>query len=201
MKASLQAIAYDIGLLHDLSNATRNASIESQNLKAATMFMIQDADANNIGELFKEKFAADLLKRKFPGSSEIIRERLASTMSLRRKRFLYRISRHGKNPTRVPERAQKVPTKPIAALIQNGLSMQPPAREGTTSKASEQESTQSRIASKVATATTLDPEKFRKASTPSSVSTVKSVPLTQDEELNFPSPPKVVRDIEAVCPY
>ena len=89
MKTALRAIENDIGLLYGLSNAIRKASIESQNLKAATMFKIEDDDTS---ELFKEKFSADLLKRKFPNSSEIIRERLASAILLRRKRFLYRKS-------------------------------------------------------------------------------------------------------------
>jgi hypothetical protein len=198
MKAALRAIENDIGLLHGLSNAIRKASIESQNLKAATMFKIEDDDT---GELFKEKFAADLLKRKFPNSSEIIRERLASAMLLRRKRFLYRKSRQGKNPIRLPEAVRKVPTRAIPAPIKKPLPPQPTVKETTIYKATEQKSTQSITASQAATATTLDPERFRKAFAPSRVLTIKSIPLTHDDKLNFPPPPKVDGDVETICPY
>ena len=199
LKQALDAVAEDISILHKLSNTIRKASAESHNVKAATNFEIRDADGNNLGQLFEDRFAAPLLKTKFPGAGEIIRARLASAMLLRRKRILYRKSRQATRPI-------KILPKPTAAEISEQppkiMDIRPVSESKTEgSKSSRLLSTPSRILSQAHTATTLDPERFRKASSPSRVSTAKSIPLMQDDELNFPPIPRPAGDLEPICPY
>lgn len=199
LKQALGAVAEDISILHKLSNTIRKASAESHNVKAATNFEIRDADGNNLSQLFEDKFAAPLLKMKFPGAGERIRARLASAMLLRRKRILYRKSRQAARPI-------KILAKPTAAEIPEQLpklmEIRPVSESKTEgSKPSRSLLAPSRIFSQAHTATTLDPERFRKASTPSRVSTAKSIPLMQDDELNFPPIPRPAGNLEPICPY
>ena len=168
MKQALTAVAEDISILHKLSNTIRTASAESHNVKAATNFEIRDADGNNLGQLFKDEFAASLLKIKFPGASERIRARLASAMLLRRRRILYRKSRQAARPIRI------LP-KPTAAEIPK---QSPKLVE-----------------------TRLVSESKTEGSKLSRVSTAESIPLMQDDELNFPPIPRPAGDLEPTCPY
>ena len=199
MKQALTAVAEDISILHKLSNTIRTASAESHNVKAATNFEIRDADGNNLGQLFKDEFAASLLKMKFPGASERIRARLASAMLLRRRRILYRKSRQAARPIKIlPEPTAAEIPKQSSKLVETRL-VSESKTEG--SKPSRFLSTPSRVLSQAHTATTLDPERFRKASAPSRVSTAESIPLMQDDELNFPPIPRPAGDLEPICPY
>ena len=199
MKQALTAVAEDISILHKLSNTIRTASAESHNLKAATNFEIRDADGNNLGQLFKDVFAASLLKREFPDADERIRARLASAMLLRRRRILYRKSRQAARPIRIlpkPTTAE-IPKQP-PKLVETPL-VSESKTEG--SKPSRLLSTPSRVPSQAHTASTFYPERFHKASAPSRVSIAKSIPLMQDDEPNFPPMPRPAGDLEPICPY
>lgn len=159
---------------------------------------MRDTDGNDLGQLFKDSFAASLLKLKFPGADERIRDRLASAMLLRRRRILYRKSRLTTRPTKISQKSTsaKVPKQPPKIIEVGAISE---------SKIEDSQSrlfpTPSHVISQAHTATTLDPEKFRKASAPSRISAAKSIPLTQDEEFDFPPMPIPVEGIEPVCPY
>lgn len=198
LRQALNAVAEDIRLLYKLSNTIRRASAESHDVEATTTFEITDADGNNLGQLFKDEFAAPLLRMKFPDASERIRARLASAMLLRRRRILYRKSHQAAKP--------KILRKPTAAET----AKEPPRAWETVAvsdsntesfKPSQSLPTRSRVLSQAHTATTLDPEKFHQASTPSHVSTAESIPLTQDDELDFPPIPRPAGNLELVCPY
>ena len=196
LKQVLTAVAEDISILHKLSNTIRKANAEIDNEKAATNFEIRDADGNNLSKLFKDGFATSLLKVKFPGASERIRDRLASAMLLRRKRILYRRSRQAARPIKILPKltGAEVPKQPLK-MVKTSES------KTESSRTSQLFSTQSRVRSQAHTATTLDPERFRKASTPSRISAVESIPLFQDEELEFPPIPRLAGDLELIYPY
>lgn len=201
LEEPLAAVAEDISILHKLSNTIRKASAEteSHNAKAATTFEITDADGNDISQPFKDGFAAPLLKTKFPDACESIRARLASAMLLRRRRILYNKSRYAAGPTKnLPEPTAAEFPNPALKLVETQL-ISESMTEGF--KPSRLLSTQNRVLSQARTATTLDPERFRKASTPSHVSTARSIPLVQDDELDYPLIPKPVADLEVICPY
>ncbi|KAF1985819.1 hypothetical protein K402DRAFT_464139 [Aulographum hederae CBS 113979] len=196
----LKAVAEDIRILHRLSNTIRKASAESQNIKAASTFEMKDADGIDLGQRFKEHFAAKLLELKFPGASPTLRDRLASAMLLRRKRILYRKSRQVSRPSRIaPKPVPMQMPKPEPRFV--------PERQVIGEKPMEDRTiietplAPSRVNSQPHTATTLDPDRFRKASAPSRISSVKSIPLTQEDELNFPPAPRATAGYECICPY
>lgn len=105
---TLDELRNDITLLHKTSNTIRQASKESQNIKAAEVFKIRD-DEGNDAEPFLRQLFFNYIRDRFPGTNEDIRERLADTMLLRRKRILYRKERYGKTSIRLPEAV----TKPV----------------------------------------------------------------------------------------
>ena len=174
-----------MSLLHRLSNTIRRASKESQNLKAAKAFRIKDDDGNDAETLLQGVFAHYILGR-FPNISDTLRQRLAFTMLLRRKRILYRRSRYEKTPIR----PKKNVLRPLleAPLVQQTTDgpNQPQARDSQQVTA---KPTQSIVQSMAVSATTLAAEKFRKASSPSVVSQMKTVAMGSHEDLILPPAP------------
>ncbi|KAL2843939.1 hypothetical protein BJY01DRAFT_215324 [Aspergillus pseudoustus] len=160
----MASISKDISLLHRLSNTIRNASRESQNLRAATDFTITDEEGNDVGIIFRDLFAGELIARKFPSCSETLRQRLASAMLLRRKRILYRRSRHG----HLVERHELSDT---ANTMDKGDVLG--TRSGVGSRA-----------------TTVSPEQFKKASSRSVVTRATTLRLGHSELALFPPAPK-----------
>ena len=132
---------------------------------------------------------------KFPEADEQIRQRLVATMITRRKRILYRRSRYGttgKQPQKqepvqrqVQRPAPKVEPAPVIQPEEAPTSQtaQAPAPAEPPREEQKQEK------SAAPTATTLRPERFQKASTPSVISVSQSVALSGHEELSFPPPP------------
>ncbi|KAI1427238.1 hypothetical protein F5Y12DRAFT_180747 [Xylaria sp. FL1777] len=174
---SLQRISNEISLLHRFSNTIRRASKETQSYKAAKTFMIKDDEGNN-AEPFLLKLFSNHVRDRFPGASDEIRQRLASTMLMRRKRVLYSRSRYGKSIVRT----QKVPSQPQARpTIQL---FKEPANRGVVTRVP-----QITAQSVAQTATTLSPENFQRASSPSVVSVSKTVALNHHEEVRFPPAP------------
>lgn len=100
LDSTIESMASEITLLHELSNTIRKASREANNVKAALSFKIEDEEGNDLEEPLKNHFAANI-KDRFPGLSDIIRLRLAEAMILRRKRVLYKRSRYSKAPIRI----------------------------------------------------------------------------------------------------
>jgi len=173
-------------LLHRLSNTIRRASKELQNIKAAKSFRIDDDDENDAEPLLQEVFANYILGR-FPNIGDTIRQRLASTMLLPRKRILYRRARYGETPIRL----KKTVLRPTIILPQTQRqavivpeNLQPFDECEATAK-----STQSTIESMAISATTLNADDFKKASTPSVASVAKTIDLSNHEDLIFPPAP------------
>jgi hypothetical protein len=175
-------MANEIGLLHKFSNTIRRASKETQDVKAAKIFRIRDDDGND-AEPFLQELFANYIRDMFPEVKDNIRQRLAGTMLLRRKRILYRRNRYGKTIIR----PQEVPSQPSIARPRVGTtSIQPrePAEQQATATPS-----RSVVQSLAQTATTLSPDSFQKASSPSVVSVSKTIALGNHEELAFPPAP------------
>ncbi|KAE8141517.1 hypothetical protein BDV38DRAFT_278873 [Aspergillus pseudotamarii] len=176
----LTPISKDLNLLHRLSNTIRKASRNSQNLRAATNFKITDEEGNDVGLVFRDLFASQLIQMKFPDCSETIRDRLASAMLLRRKRILYRRSRYGPLVNKESGSPPKI-EQPVADKTEK---IGKPAL-------SKGKSVQSESGSRaITTATTVTSEQFRKASSPSVIARPKTIRLSGQEEAFFPPAPK-----------
>ncbi|CCF42269.1 serine/threonine protein phosphatase [Colletotrichum higginsianum] len=183
----LEGVSKDISLLHRLSNTGRRASKDMHKKKVASAFRIRDEQGNDV-ESFLEALFAHNVRDQFPGTSEAIQQRLAKTMLLRRKTILYRRSRYGKTPTRTREK----PVQPVAS--QPRVRCQPgqnlPQVTTTAQEAEAPDETAKSVARSAAvTATTLAPDHFKKASTPSVVSRSKTVALSSHADLRFPPAP------------
>jgi hypothetical protein len=89
----------------------RRASKEAQNLKANNL-PLHDEDGNDVASLLLGHFKHYLADR-FPTLNETIRDRIAHTMVLRRKRVLYRRSRQLINLTKNEEVAPRT-SAPVA---------------------------------------------------------------------------------------
>ena len=182
LNRAVRAIADEISLLHRLLNTIRRASKESQNLKAAKLFKILDDEGNDLEQMLRECFAHNI-RDQFPGLSETIRARLASTMLLRRKRILYRRSRYGKAPIKPKKTTLQPAIKPPSSVAPEQAQVS--GRPESTAKTA-----QSIVQSLAPSATTLAADKFKRASAPSVISATKTVAFGNHEDLVFPSAPK-----------
>ncbi|UKZ66232.1 uncharacterized protein TrAtP1_007406 [Trichoderma atroviride] len=183
--SALQEIVKQITILHKFSNVIRRASRESQNLKAATIFKIEDDEGNDLEPCLKSVFAHHIRDR-FPEVSDAIQERLVNTMLLRRKRVFYRRSRYGQSPTKVAERPILAgPTRPsiqINSLAADQHHDESPSTDTLPPRTIVQSVTQ--------TATTFSPSNFQRASTPSIVSASRSIAISDyGNALPFPPAP------------
>ncbi len=184
---SLRGMAGEIGLLYRLSNTIRRASKESQNLRAAKLFHIRDDEGNDVGPMLRDFFARYLYER-FPDVVEGVRERLASTMLLRRKRILYRRSRYGETPIKTrktitqPEVRLPVASNQITAGRQR-------AEAADVDALANPQPAKTTIKSLAPTATTFAADAYKGGSTPSVISATKTVALGNHEALVFPTAP------------
>ncbi|KAH8753243.1 hypothetical protein F5883DRAFT_632829 [Diaporthe sp. PMI_573] len=195
---ALQDITGEITLLHELSNTIRKAGRKSQNARALRDFTIKDADGNELEEALKNAFADNILDR-FPGCSETIRRRLASTMVLRRNRILYRRHRHASHPIRpaVTTRKPALQAPPGQARGKDRPSRA--TQPGPAGQAVAEETRSVVPSTAVKSATTLAVTDFKKAQAPSVVSNSRTIALGSHEELVFPrAPRKHIRDREHV---
>ncbi|KAF5602454.1 hypothetical protein FPCIR_1794 [Fusarium pseudocircinatum] len=180
---SLHGVSSEISLLHKITNTIRRASKDTQNSRAAEGFKIRDDEGNDAGPFLQQIFA-NYIHDRFPGTTEEIRQRLASSMVLRRKRLLYRQERYGKKPIQVPQTISAPHiSHPEPDLMTPLDDVERPAKRRILAAP-----TQS-VAHSTATATTLTPERFRKAATPSVVSVPKTVKLNDNDDAVFPPAP------------
>lgn len=173
----------EITLLHKISNTIRKASKETQNARASETFKIKDDEGNVIEDTLQQLFL-NYIHDRFPGVSEDIRKRLADSMLLRRRQILYRRERYGKIATRP---LQVVP-KPVISYPTPEPTE--PMTQGPMKRRAVQATARSNTQSTTRTATTVSPEKFKRAAVPSVISVSKTVALGDVNELCFPPPPK-----------
>ncbi|RKL01602.1 hypothetical protein BFJ68_g12251 [Fusarium oxysporum] len=180
---SLDRLSGEITLLQKITNTICRASKDTQNSKAAEGFKIRD-DEGNDAEPFLQEVFSNYIQDRFPGTSEDIRNRLASSMVLRRKRLLYRRERYGKNPIQLPQMtsAPRI-SHPVPDITMPLDDAERPAKRRIVAAP-----TQS-VMHSTATATTFSPERFRKAAAPSVVSVSKTVKLSDNDDAVFPPAP------------
>ncbi|KAK4246938.1 hypothetical protein C7999DRAFT_14968, partial [Corynascus novoguineensis] len=199
LESSLQSVASDITMLYRLSNTIRRASKESQDLKAAKTYCIRDDDGNDAEPLLRELYE-HYIRGKFPEITDGLRERLASSMVLRRKRILYKRSRYMKSAIRITNTAPQPTIEPapttsqqqdltVHQLPKKGLKEGPSAQNRVPPSLQEQEPAHSIVQSAAPSATTLAADSYKKVTTPSVVSATKTIALDNHEELDFPPAP------------
>lgn len=139
-------------------------------------------------EPFLSKIFEHHVNDRFPNVDENIRQGLVRAMILRRKRILYRRHRQGLVAIRpqktVPKTAIKLPLTPQASTPASG-NAQGKSKDGTNPNLRPSPSL-------AKSATTLDPDKFKKASSsPSTVSASKTIALDDHECVVFPPNPGI----------
>ncbi|RAK81851.1 uncharacterized protein BO72DRAFT_420696 [Aspergillus fijiensis CBS 313.89] len=180
---SRRGVVGQIALLHRLSNTIRRASSEAHNAKVSTSFRIRDEEGNDVEPCLEVVFA-NYVRDRFRNVDEKILRRLVSAMILRRRRVLYKRSRFGHQALKVPfinSPPKKIPP-PTDAPRQISTPVIPSAPPPIASEMPA--NSQAGVS-----ATTLAVERFRKASTPSTVSGARTVALDSHEALPFPAPP------------
>ncbi|KAG4292568.1 hypothetical protein FPRO06_12056 [Fusarium proliferatum] len=180
---TLDAVSSEITLLHKITNTIRRASKDTQNIRAAERYKIRDEEDNDVGPFIQSVFLNYINDRYHVASAEI-RQRLASSMVLRRKRLLYRQERYGKSPIHLPQKTSAPGIlHPESEIMTTLGDAERPAKRRIIAAPS-----QSAMHS-AETATTFSPEGYKKAAAPSIVSISKTVQLSSEDELAFPPAP------------
>ncbi|KAK4220499.1 hypothetical protein QBC38DRAFT_195002 [Podospora fimiseda] len=190
---ALEEVAKNITLLHKFYNTIRKASkLSHHQMLSISSFKIKDNKGNNINKTNLKQIFANHIRDMFPNITEKIRNRLAFTMLLRRKRILFRPSRYGSNTISIsrhenPAQAVQVddPNLVATAVRLENSKISSPVRP-----AAPVDVARSVVQSTAQTATTLNPEDYRRASTPSILSVTKTIPLGNHDKLRFPAPPR-----------
>ncbi|OJK03580.1 hypothetical protein ASPACDRAFT_10380, partial [Aspergillus aculeatus ATCC 16872] len=182
---SRRGVVGQIALLHRLSNTIRRASSEAHNAKVSTSFRIRDEEGNDVEPCLEVVFA-NYVRDRFRNVDEKILRRLVSAMILRRRRVLHKRSRFGHRALKVPliTSPPKTIPPPTDAPQQTAVST-PVIPSASPPMAGEMPANSQAGVS----ATTLAIERFRQASTPSTVSGARTVALDSHEALPFPAPP------------
>lgn len=197
LEEALAAVKDDIDIIHKFSNTIRKASVESHNMRAVANFTYKDEDGNDLGQLFKDNFATPLLETKFPKAHKKVQTRLASTMSLRRRRILYRKSRYGAEPIRIlPKHTAVENIKQPSKIVESTNFSKSKTGDWEHSRL---QLARTQVLSRAHTATTLDSGKFRKASTPSRLSSAETILSMKDDDI--PPKPTTAEGLEPMCPY
>ncbi|KLO99320.1 uncharacterized protein LW94_2645 [Fusarium fujikuroi] len=180
---TLDAVSSEITLLHKITNTIRRASKDTQNIRAAERYKIRDEEDNDVGPFVQSVFLNYINDRYHVASAEI-RQRLAGSMVLRRKRLLYRQERYGKSPIHLPQKTSAPGIlHPESEIMTTLGDAERPAKRRIIAAPS-----QSAMHS-AETATTFSPEGYKKAAAPSIVSISKTVQLSSEDELAFPPAP------------
>ncbi|KAI0900540.1 hypothetical protein F4806DRAFT_159830 [Annulohypoxylon nitens] len=188
------SISSRIRLLHEISSTVRTATRKSPDVKAITSFQMNDDNGDNIEDIVRKYFTVKF-RDDYPESSDIICDRLVTTMILRRKRVLYRRSRYTPNPTKS---AQTSMESEIETPVVNTQ------KENEEQKVSNQDIEVAPEPSKgplvVPSATTFASHISQRA--PSAVPSVNSADSESHEELIFPPRPVPNHGLtEVTCPY
>jgi hypothetical protein len=182
LERSYSDIAVEISHLNKMSNMIRRASKESQVLKIKN-FQAKGEDQN------VERMLLNIFKRyindKFPNASDIIQQRLAEAMVFRRKRILYWRYRQ-ESATKLPKTGLD-----ISSTLHELQTPVPPAQVDVPQEGKrETEAAELVVAfSEIQSATTLQPDKFKKAAMSPSIRSDKTIAVSGHEVLNFPTAP------------
>lgn len=199
--AILSSLSTSMDWLHRLANMIRRASTSRQNANANT-FPLKDAQGNDATLVLTQLFEFRI-KRAFPKVAVDIKDRLVSTMLLRRRRILYRRSRQAKLAPRPAKPAPKR-VKPTHSAPYAVSRLDIPERMPHETKAPMPSvRAPSGTASTQYTATTVEPEAYRRVvSTPSRVSEARTIAMPSDYKDMIPWPPRVADNAhDFICPF
>ncbi|CVK96158.1 uncharacterized protein FMAN_14026 [Fusarium mangiferae] len=180
---TLEAVSSEITILHKITNTIRRASKDAQNSRAAERFKITDDQGNDVGPFFQSN-CLKYINDRYHVASEEIRQRLASSMVLRRKRLPYRQDRYGKSPIYLPQKTSAPGIlRPESEIMTTLGDAERPAKRKIIAAPSHS------AMHSAETATPFSPEGYKKAAAPSIVSMSKTVQLSSEDELAFPPAP------------
>ncbi|XMA19839.1 hypothetical protein WAI453_012630 [Rhynchosporium graminicola] len=201
----VHGIEQTIDRLYRLSVAIRRPSIISQNAKAVNI-VIRDEDGTDVSQQFTD-FALNWITHHFREAPLTLRERLAKSVTLRRKRFLYRQSHQlklGAKATLTPSPQLKRPdslgldaeSTIVARTVVDGHVHKNQNRRNNLPKAVlPSQTSASRVSDKFRTDDVFE-------TTPCKTPTVFSGAFIQQGAVSIPDPPKaVVGSKEFECPY
>jgi hypothetical protein len=197
LTAAVTSVSSDVGRLHRLSNAIHRAGADTRNIRASK-FVLRDEEGNDIGAAWRKHFALSLCERQFPAASQILLERIATTMLSRRKRLSYRQSRQEKLSIDT-QRPEKLPTR-NAQKIKIATSQQPVPAAKAQSQI-EKSVTSRSVQTTDTAATPLPAQPIRVSSVISRLSSAQSIRLDDEAKIRFPPPPVAKDSQDVVCPY
>jgi hypothetical protein len=182
---ALESIHTSIDWLHRLSNLLRKASVVNQNLHAQS-YRLPGVDGDGL-----KKYFSWVVRRDFPGLSEELKGRMASTMVERQRRILYRRERYGsgwkqeesyrlEDQRAGPGKA----TKPqlLSPSVIDGCARAPRPEEPAT------EPSVNGTPGSLSKGAVTEPDRSRYYA-PSSIATARSAALDGDAEMLVPPPP------------
>lgn len=187
---AFESIHISIDWLHRLSNLLRKASVINQNMHAQS-YLVADMDAEGLKNYF-----AWIVRRHFPGLSEELKGRMASTMVERHRRVLYRRQRYRAgwkqaNFYHLQEKLATESTKKteLDSVSSNAFDPSTPAPKQQDPESERPAREALSLSSKVAI-TEPNPSRFF---APSSIGTGRSAALDNDAENLIPPPPPQCR--------
>lgn len=198
---TLQAVSDIISSLHRLSASIRRSAARDRSSKAAD-FVERDEEGNNINSVFRENVTRALQYR-FPEASKAVCEQLGESISLRRRRVLYSrrhqvklaVKPHIPVPTQVPV--------PVIVPDSNPVSV-PVTSDPTPIDRALSEPTPVAMSVHPSETAASIPDSDTGGSTiaPSQASSASTGSMIQDQNLRYPSPPRIDPQTgEASCPY
>jgi hypothetical protein len=191
-------IQESIDWLHRLSNSIRKASSLGQN-ERAKKFPLTDPNDPTLTDLTPQWINLYLgtINREFPALAENLRMRLARSIVLRRKRMMYRQSRHQRWAIQQESYLRKAPEKTQVPQIT------PKATFASPKKAPEVKPLAKRLyAPSRLTATTLQPERLKTTKAYSTISSALTMPLRNQDKILIPPRPRAARtEKDFVCDY
>ncbi|KAK2611922.1 hypothetical protein QQS21_002028 [Conoideocrella luteorostrata] len=184
---ALEAIHTSIDWLHRLSNLLRKASVVNQNLHAQS-YCIPGVDAEGLKSYFSW-----VVRRDFPGLSEQLKGRMASTMVERHRRVLYRRERYGAGWKQEQSYRREEKVAAESEKIMKVGSLSPDSIDPIASTSTHQDPPEAGPPSKEASSlysrgAVTEPDRSRYYA-PSSIATGRSAALDHDAEILLPSPP------------
>jgi len=202
----IASVRENIDLLYKLSNLIRKASFLNQT-KRATVYQLVDEFGNNLEVSLLEWFTV-LIRREFPGLKEVIAQRLAASMILRRKQIGYRHSRQTQwrlqQERYIHQKRGQLPYAEDTASFPEPETFGaiPASQVAPTTTSDANVAKRENIPISTLTATTVDPSLLRKLGTPSKVSRGASAPLSAGDKFIVPPPPHEASvSLEFVCLY
>jgi Fungal Zn(2)-Cys(6) binuclear cluster domain len=201
--ASFDDISEEITTLHRLSNTIRKASMDARNIKIDDTFPLLDEEGRDIKEDLKLMFT-NLVSVTLPEAPQNVRERVATTMFVRRRRACYRQGQNDKSKTQEPAVIQSIlsvandplqgqPSSTPTASAKPGVTLDLPQRQLLSDpklNVPNMGQMPNKDGSQVQTATTLSHQQFLKASTPSVASSTMGRTVAMDTLQDLPFPPR-----------